>query len=460
MSFQSMGLGPNILRAIEESGYEEPTPIQAEAIPLILEGKDLTGIAQTGTGKTAAFTLPMLAILERLGKDRSRHRQTRALVISPTRELVVQIHDNVEAYAKHLPLRVATVYGGVGEGPQKKALRKGVELVIATPGRLMDLMDQGCADFSGLEFLVLDEADRMLDMGFLPNIRRIVRDLPKKDRQTLLFSATLSRDIEKLTHDFQHDPKTVEIGRRSNPADTVEQFIHEVPKAQKIGLLKHLLQDNQMYSVLVFTRTKYLADRVAKQLGRSGISTGALHSNRTQNQRARALQEFKDGKIRVLVATDIAARGIDVDGITHVINYDFPPHTEDYVHRIGRTGRANMDGVAISFLTAADRDALRALERFIRRSIQIRKPIGFVCSPDTDPPPSRGRNRPSRGSRKGKGKPRKGGGNHSKGGGGGKRSGGDAQPRGEVRSGGGRPFGSASGGSPGRRTNRTRRSFR
>ena len=187
MSFQSMGLGPNILRAIEESGYEEPTPIQAEAIPLILEGKDLTGIAQTGTGKTAAFTLPMLAILERLGKDRSRHRQTRALVISPTRELVVQIHDNVEAYAKHLPLRVATVYGGVGEGPQKKALRKGVELVIATPGRLMDLMDQGCADFSGLEFLVLDEADRMLDMGFLPNIRRIVRDLPKKDRQTLLF---------------------------------------------------------------------------------------------------------------------------------------------------------------------------------------------------------------------------------------------------------------------------------
>ena len=215
-----------------------------------------------------------------------------------------------------------------------------------------------------------------------------------------------------------------------------------------------------MYSVLVFTRTKYLADRVAKQLGRSGISTGALHSNRTQNQRARALQEFKDGKIRVLVATDIAARGIGVDGITRVINYDFPPHTEDYVHRIGRTGRANMDGVAISFLTAADRDALRALERFIRRSIQIRKPIGFVCSPDTDPPPSRGRNRPSRGPRKGKGKPRKGGGNHSKGGGGGKRSGGDGQPRGEVRSGGGRPFGSSSGGSPGRRTNRTRRSFR
>ena len=477
MSFQKLGLGPNILQAIEESGYTEPTPIQTAAIPLILKGNDVIGIAQTGTGKTAAFTLPMLATLERLNSEGSRRRQTRALVISPTRELVVQIHDNVKAYASHVPLRVATVYGGVGEGPQKKALRNGVDLVIATPGRLMDLMDQGCADFSGLEFLVLDEADRMLDMGFLPNIRRIVKDLPKKNRQTLLFSATLSREIEKLTHEFQNKPQTVEIGRRSNPADTVEQYVHEVPKSQKIDLLKHLLQDNEMYSVLVFTRTKYGADRVARQLGRDKISSGAIHSNRSQNQRARALQDFKDGKIRVLVATDIAARGIDVDGITHVVNFDFPPHTEDYVHRIGRTGRANMDGVAISFLTGEDRDALKALERFIRRSIQIRKPEGFECKPDNRPPQGGGQNRPSRGFKQGKGKPRHGG-NRSKGsggrkGGGGGRSQGGGENRSEENqgrsqgggrnhsfSGGGRPAGG--GGQRRRLTNRSgaKRSFR
>ena len=477
MSFQTLGLGPNILLSIEDSGYTEPTPIQTAAIPLILKGNDVIGIAQTGTGKTAAFTLPMLATLERLKGEGGRQRKTRALVISPTRELVVQIHDNVEAYAKHVPLRVATVYGGVGEGPQKKALRNGVDLVIATPGRLMDLMDQGCADFSGLEFLVLDEADRMLDMGFLPNIRRIVKDLPKKDRQTLLFSATLSREIEKLTHEFQYKPQTVEIGRRSNPADTVEQYVHEVPKSQKIDLLKHLLQDNEMYSVLVFTRTKYGADRVAKQLGRAKISSGTIHSNRSQNQRARALQDFKDGEIRVLVATDIAARGIDVDGITHVVNFDFPPHTEDYVHRIGRTGRANMDGVAISFITADDRDALRSLERFIKRSIQVRKPQGFECKPDTGSSPrGGGQNRPRR-FKQGKGRPRHGG-NRSKGSGGRKGGGGGrSQDGGENRSdenqsrsqggarkhsfaGGGRPAGA--GGQRRRFTNRSgaKRSFR
>ena len=377
MSFESLGLGPKLLQSIEESGYTEPTPIQKEAIPQILEGHDLTGIAQTGTGKTAAFTLPMLQTLERLNSEGGRRRQTRALVISPTRELVVQIHDNVRAYAKHLPLKVATVYGGVGEGPQKQALRNGYELVIATPGRLMDLMDQGCADFSGLEFLVLDEADRMLDMGFLPNIRRIVKDLPRKSRQTLLFSATLSRPIEKLTKEFQFKPRKVEIGRRSNPADTVEQSLHEVSKSQKIHLLKHLLQDNALYSVLVFTRTKYGADRVAKQLSRSQIPSGAIHSNRSQNQRARALQDFKDGKTRVLVATDVAARGIDVEGITHVINFDFPPHAEDYVHRIGRTGRANAVGKAISFITADDHGPLRTLERLIKRKIALVRPQGF-----------------------------------------------------------------------------------
>ena len=385
MSFETLGLGPKLLQSIEESGYTEPTPIQKEAIPQILEGHDLTGIAQTGTGKTAAFTLPMLQTLERLNREGGRRRQTRALVISPTRELVVQIHDNVKAYAKHLPLKVVTVYGGVGEGPQKQALRNGYELVIATPGRLMDLMDQGCADFSGLEYLVLDEADRMLDMGFLPNIRRIVKDLPKKGRQTLLFSATLSRPIEKLTKEFQFKPRKVEIGRRSNPADTVEQIIHEVPKPKKIHLLKHLLQNNDLYSVLVFTRTKYGADRVAKQLARSQIPSGTIHSNRSQNQRARALQDFKDGKTRVLVATDIAARGIDVEGITHVINFDFPPHAEDYVHRIGRTGRAQAVGHAISFITSEDHGALRTLERMIRKTIPRVRPRGFSVSAEVSP---------------------------------------------------------------------------
>lgn len=378
---------PNLLRSIGEVGYSTPTPIQAEAIPLIIDGNDLIGIAQTGTGKTAAFTLPMLETLERLTSDPSRRGKTRALVLSPTRELVVQIHDNVSAYAKHLPLKVATIYGGVNEGPQKKALQHGVDLVIATPGRLMDLMGQGVADFSGLEFLVLDEADRMLDMGFLPNIRKIVLELPKKGRQTLLFSATLSRDIEKLTKEFLYKPKTVEIGRRTNPADTVEQCIHQVTKSAKMHLLTHLLEDNQLHTVLVFTRTKYGADRVAKQLSRNKIKAGAIHSNRTQNQRARALQDFKDGKLRVLVATDIAARGIDVEGITHVINFDFPPHPEDYVHRIGRTGRANNVGHAISFVTPDDSGALRTLERKIKRTIYNKRPEGFDPSKIPSPPP-------------------------------------------------------------------------
>ena len=383
MSFETLGLGPNLLRSIGEVGYSTPTPIQEASIPLIIEGNDLIGIAQTGTGKTAAFTLPMLEKLERLTKDESRRGKTRALVLSPTRELVVQIHDNVSAYAKHLSLKVANIYGGVNEAPQKKALREGVDLVIATPGRLMDLMGQGCADFSGLEFFVLDEADRMLDMGFLPNIRKIVKDLPKKGRQTLLFSATLSRDIEKLTKEFLYRPKTVEIGKRTNPADTVRQCLHEVTKSAKISLLKHLLQDNDLYSVLVFTRTKHGADRVAKQLGKSKIPTAAIHSNRTQNQRARALQDFKDGKTRVLVATDIAARGIDVEGITHVINFDFPPNAEDYVHRIGRTGRANQAGEAISFITSEDQGALRLLERKIKKSIYRKKVLGFNPSQES-----------------------------------------------------------------------------
>jgi ATP-dependent RNA helicase RhlE len=370
MSFRALGLDDRIYQAIQEAGYTEPTPIQSAAIPEILAGRDVIGIAQTGTGKTAAFTLPILTQLAhpRRGNERP---QMRALIVAPTRELVAQIEENVRAYARHLPLHMATIYGGVSERPQIAALRAGVELVVATPGRLIDLMDQRHTNFSGVEFLVLDEADRMLDMGFLPQIRKIVRALPAK-RQTLLFSASFSREIEALTHEFQRSPKVIEIGRRANPAETVTQLVYEVSSHLKPALLQHLLADEKFDTVLVFTRTKHGADRVARRLESSGIKAGTIHSNRSQNQRLRALKDFKSGAVRVLVATDVAARGIDVDGISHVVNYDFPMHPEDYVHRIGRTGRAHAVGDAISFITPDDQAPLRSLERFIGRGI-VRK---------------------------------------------------------------------------------------
>src|SRR5687767_2635823 len=378
MPFRALHLSPPILQAVHDAGYTEPTPIQVAAIPHILAGHDVIGIAQTGTGKTAAFVLPILTKLSAVIQHGQR-RGTRALVVAPTRELVVQIEENVRAYAKHLPLRMATVFGGVSERPQLEALRSGVDLVVATPGRLIDLMGQRAANFSGIEFLVLDEADRMLDMGFLPQIRQIVKAMPQK-RQTLMFSASLSREIEKLTHEFQRSPKIVEIGRRANPAETVTQFVYEVRSHLKPALLLHLLGDPQFDTVLVFTRTKHGADRLARRLESSGIKTGTIHSNRSQNQRLRALKDFKSGAVRVLVATDIAARGIDVDGISHVVNYDFPMHPEDYVHRIGRTGRAHAVGDAISFVTPEDHGELRSLERFIGRGIVRKKAEGFNYS--------------------------------------------------------------------------------
>ena len=377
MSFAALGLEAKILKAVTEAGYVEPTPIQAAAIPPILAGHDLIGIAQTGTGKTAAFTLPILTKLA--AQSAGQPRGTRVLVIAPTRELAVQIDENVKAYAKHLPLTVATVFGGVGEQAQIRALRAGTEVIIACPGRLLDLMSQRHADFSQLKFLVLDEADRMLDMGFLPDIRRIVKQLPAA-RQTLMFSATLSKEIESLTHEFQRAPKTIQIGRRSNPAETVTQLVYEIPKHLKTSLLLHLLRDPQMNMVLVFSRMKHGADRIARQLEQKGIRTATLHSNRSQNQRLKALKDFKSGAVRVLVATDIAARGIDVDGISHVVNYDFPMHVEDYVHRIGRTGRANAIGDAISFITPEDHGELRALERFIGRGLVRKRAEGFNYS--------------------------------------------------------------------------------
>lgn len=316
---------------------------------------------------------------------------TRALILAPTRELVVQIAENAHIYGKYLPLKIATVFGGVGENPQIDALQRGTDLVVATPGRLLDLMSRGYGRFSHLRFLVLDEADRMLDMGFLPSIQRIVRSLPKR-RQTLLFSATFSREIEAISEEFLRHPQRIEVGRRANPAETVQQITHEVPMALKSALLIHLLEASHWTSVLVFTRTKHGADRLARKLEARNISTAALHSDRSQNQRLRALKDFREGKVRVLVATDIAARGIDVDGISHVVNYDFPMHAEDYVHRIGRTGRAQAKGDAVSFVTPEDRDSVRTVEKLIGRPLRITEVPDFDY---TQVPEVRGGNRPS-----------------------------------------------------------------
>jgi ATP-dependent RNA helicase RhlE len=392
MPFSSLGLSPQILQAISEAGYTEPTPIQTAAIPPIIAGHDLIGIAQTGTGKTAAFTLPILTLLA--GETAPG---TKVLILAPTRELVVQIEENVMAYAKHLPLKIGKVYGGVSERQQIKALRAGCDIIIATPGRLLDLMGQRFGDFRGLRHLILDEADRMLDMGFLPAIRKVVQAMPKK-RQTLLFSATLSKQIEALTHEYQHQPKTVQIGRRSNPAETITQFVYEVPIHLKQALLNHLLKDPAFDTVLVFTRTKNGADRVARKLTATGVTCATLHANRSQNQRLKALADFKSGAVRVLVATDIASRGIDVDGISHVINYDFPMHVEDYVHRIGRTGRAQAIGDALSFVTPDDQASLKSLEKFIGRGIVRKKAEGFdeTAVPNLTPPQPKAEEKPKR----------------------------------------------------------------
>src|SRR5438874_11620448 len=359
MSFETLGLGPKLLQTVADAGYVTATPIQHSAIPHILGGRDLIGIAQTGTGKTAAFALP---IIERLSQTPQHGRAPRVLVVAPTRELAAQIDEAFRTLARRHHVRCATVFGGVGEQPQIQALRRGVDVVVATPGRLIDLMDSGHVSLASVSTLVLDEADRMLDMGFLPQIRRIVAKVPTK-RQTLLFSATLSKDIEKIASELLHNPQTIEIGRRTNPAETVEQFLYPVPKSRKVDLLIRLLHDSSLDSVLVFSRTKHGADKIARKLIDAGIATATLHSNRSQSQRTSALAAFRNGRVRVLVATDIAARGIDVGGIPAVINFDFPMHPEDYIHRIGRTGRAEAEGDAISFVTPEDEEYVRLLEK-------------------------------------------------------------------------------------------------
>jgi ATP-dependent RNA helicase RhlE len=375
MSFSSLGLGPKLLQSIADLGYTQPTPIQLAAIPRVLEERDLIGIAQTGTGKTAAFVLPLL---ERLTmKPRSiQPRSARALILAPTRELALQIDEQVRLLGRHHRIRCATIFGGVGEHPQIVAMRAGVDVIVATPGRLLDLMGSKHVNLAHVEIAVLDEADRMLDMGFLPQIRRIVQALPRV-RQTLLFSATLSSDIEKITGEFLSNPETVEIGRRANPVDSVAQFLYPVPKSRKVDLLAHLLRDQTLDTVLVFSRTKHGADKIVRKLQASKVAAVALHSNRSQGQRVAALDAFKSGRARVLVATDIASRGIDVEGISHVINFDFPMHAEDYVHRVGRTGRAAAIGDAISFVTPDDEPSVRALEKMIKKSITRKRVEGF-----------------------------------------------------------------------------------
>ncbi len=375
MPFSKFGLQPELLRAIQKAGYTRPTQVQTAAIPKVLLGQDLIAIAQTGTGKTAAFVLPMLQRFSQAHREGSIHG-IQTLVLAPTRELAVQIMENIRAYGQYLPIRVAALYGGIEEESQIKSLRKGVHAIVATPGRLLDLLGRQKLDFSFIQLLVLDEADRMLHMGFLPDIEKIVATLPVR-RQTLMFSATLSKQVESLARRFLYQPKMVQIGKRSNPAETVSQCVYEVPAHLKNALLLELLKSPKLTRVLVFVRMKDGANLLTNFLKLAQVKVAKLHSSRSQEQRIGALQDFKDGKVQVLVATDIVARGIDIDGVTHVVNFDFPVNPEDYVHRIGRTGRAEAEGEAISFVPKQDLNLLHVLELFIAQRLDRKRLRGF-----------------------------------------------------------------------------------
>ena len=364
--FAALGLSPPLVRAVAEEGYTRPTPIQEQAIPRVLEGRDLLGCAQTGTGKTAAFILPILQQLAR----RPGNGKIRALVLTPTRELAAQIGERAAVYGKHVGVKPAVIYGGVGQRAQEQALKRNPELLVATPGRLLDLMQQKLVRLDGVEHLVLDEADRMLDMGFIHDVRRIVSTVPGV-RQTLLFSATMPSAIAELSQSILSDPVRVAVAPAATAAETVAQHVYHVVKAEKRGLLERLLRQSAVERAIVFVRTKHGANRVAEQLEKSGIEAAAIHGNKSQGARERALEDFKRGTIRVLVATDIAARGIDVEGISHVINFDLPNDPESYVHRIGRTGRAGATGIALSFCDPAERGMLSGIERLLRTRIPV-----------------------------------------------------------------------------------------
>ena len=395
---------PELLRAVTEQGYTEPTPIQSQAIPVVISGRDLLAAAQTGTGKTAGFTLP---VLQRLAPMATKSfspalHPVRCLILTPTRELAIQVHESVATYGKHLPLRSFCVYGGVNINPQIEALKKGIEILVATPGRLLDLVQQKAVQLGKVQVLVLDEADRMLDMGFIPDIKRIIALLPKSPmRQTLLFSATFSEEIRRLSAQFLNDPATVEVARRNTPAELVTQYVYNVDSTRKRELLAHLVKKYDWAQVLVFCKTKHGANRLASQLQRDGINADAIHGNKSQKARIRALEDFKEGKVKVLVATDIAARGLDIEELPHVVNYDMPHVPEDYVHRIGRTGRAGATGEALSLIGHEDRPLLGAIERLINRKIEVRQAEGF--EPGHGPAASDSHEEPRRGGRGGRG---------------------------------------------------------
>jgi ATP-dependent RNA helicase RhlE len=441
MSFELLGLKPELLRAVSEKGYTTPSPIQSQAIPAVLSGRDLIAGAQTGTGKTAAFVLPML---QRLTQSEQSGRTPRALVLTPTRELAAQVAESARDYGKYLSLRTAVVFGGVSIGPQINALRSGCDLLIATPGRLLDLAEQRAVDLRDVQYFVLDEADRMLDMGFIHALRRILKLLPAQ-RQNLMFSATYSEEIRELAKRFLRDPATVEVAARNATADRVEQTVYRVSKDHKRHLLAHLIGDGNWHQVLVFTRTKHGANRLAQQLEANGIRSAAIHGNKSQGARVRALADFKDNKVTALVATEVAARGLDIKELPHVVNYELPNVPEDYVHRIGRTARAGGTGSAVSLVAPDEAPLLRDIERVLRRSLPIAplpeypvsaSPAGSSAGGDDRPPRRHGENHG--GGRSGGGRPSNGG---SRYGGGGSRNGGGGRPS----NGGGRSFGGGGG---------------
>lgn len=375
MTFENLNLIEPLLKALQQEGYTLPTPIQKQAIPILLQGKDLLGCAQTGTGKTAAFALP---ILQKLYKTDHR-KGIKALILTPTRELAIQIGESFEAYGKYMGLKHAVVFGGVAQKPQTDALRNGVQILVATPGRLLDLVTQGFISLKSLDFFVLDEADRMLDMGFIHDIRRILKIIPAK-RQTLFFSATMPPEIETLANSMLTHPEKVEVTPASSTVDTISQSVYFVEKKEKKDLLIHLLEEPSIESVLIFTRTKYGADKLARTLTKAGVRAEAIHGNKTQNARQRALTSFKSHSLRALIATDIAARGIDVDHLSHVINYELPNIPETYVHRIGRTGRAGHDGEAISFCESEELPYLKDIQKLIGKNIPVVKDHPFVTT--------------------------------------------------------------------------------
>ncbi|PWB39523.1 MAG: DEAD/DEAH box helicase [Rhodocyclales bacterium] len=397
MTFEELGLLPELLKAVADAGYTEPTPIQAQAIPVVLAGKDVMGGAQTGTGKTAGFVLPLLQRLARhasTSPSPARH-PVRALILTPTRELAMQVHESVQTYGKYIPLRDLVVYGGVDIKPQTEALRRGVEIVVATPGRLLDHVQQKSVNFNSVEVLVLDEADRMLDMGFIPDIKRILAMLPK-ERQSLLFSATFSEEIKKLADTMLKAPVLIEVARRNAVTETVTHRMHPVDADNKRQLLAHILKTSSLKQVLVFVGTKFGASRLAHYLEKQGIEATAIHGDKSQQQRTEALDDFKSGKARVLVATDVAARGLDIDDLPHVINFELPHVPEDYVHRIGRTGRAGKEGDATSLVCAEERGKLAEIEKLIKRPIEQVVVPGFEPGAEFSGPAEKRRGRGGR----------------------------------------------------------------